>query len=271
MQYSWESSEGRTQGAIWIWLTSTHALPFPRGTTVRKRMGRVGRVVVGAATRQVAFKPGCELSRLWSLLSLDTPAVVQSAKECSSVLISHTFNLFTKVICWICHLAGLGFYCFARHFRWESPHTREQILSDHVLKFLVHKVLSPALENRNRTCLWQDYDMNKFHFPTHRRGPSSSFPIFLGHGVSSHSDPVASSINTGSLAQVFETSRGVRLWCWRDAGCKAHSNNRSLFCSMEKEVEKIGASRLTSPWEVKTCSWWSFHWWLGSKSLRTLA
>lgn len=107
-----------------------------------------------------------------------------------------------------------------------------------MLKFLVHKVLSPVLETRNRTCLWKNYDMNKVSFPSQQPGPSYSFPL---PGSRHHSDHHGPSIIPGSLAQVFEASHGVPL-CGElgDVECKPHSNSRRISWSVEKVVKETG-------------------------------
>ena len=110
--YSWESYAARTKAAI--------SYPSPRESIVRKERGSMERVRGSVYMRQVAFKSGCELNSLGSLLCLDTPAGLQHAIEhprlCSSALIFHIFILYTKVMCWLCPLLGLGYYCFVRLF-----------------------------------------------------------------------------------------------------------------------------------------------------------
>lgn len=116
-----------------------------------------------------------------------------------------------------------------------------------MLKFLVHQVSAPNLETRNRTTLWQNYKMNKVHFPSHE---SDLFSLFLSsHGtafltIQTPHLPASAS----SLAQVFEVSHdftlGVELG---GVGCKPHSTNRRMFCSMGKVVEGTGGQRPPPP------------------------
>lgn len=157
----------------------------------------------------------------------------------------------------ICHLVGLC-YCFAR-FSDKKACKSEKILSELGLKVLAHEVSSPDLETKIGPASRKIMKWIKFDFQT--LSPSSSFPmaqLFLSP------IPRASSIITGSLAWVCEVSPGVEL----DVELQGADINFNVliegcFVSWRKWWKKLRSRRSIPPWEITTCSRYSFYQQLG--------
>lgn len=91
--YSWESYAARTKAAI--------SYPSPRESIVRKERG-AWKECEEVYMRQVAFKSGCELNSLGSLLCLGHllgSMTTEHPRLCSSASLFHIFILYTKVMC----------------------------------------------------------------------------------------------------------------------------------------------------------------------------
>ena len=244
-KYFWESTGVATKGAA---LNLNHAhltperttSPSPREIPGRKEVGENWKSDSQWITRGVAFKADCERDRTWSSMYQDTPAEFHALRTVLNFVCRppfHTFLFFSLkwlikyVTWWDCVVIAL------QDFPDEKAHKSEKILSDLVLKFLVHKVSSADLETKigpasSKIMQWIKFACQAFSLPF-------SLPMVQ---PSSHSDPTASSQAhwPGCLRPVSGFPLDVELG---GAGWKPRSINRRMFCSVEKVVEEAEGQR----------------------------
>lgn len=133
-----------------------------------------------------------------------------------------------------------------------------------MLKFLLHQVQLPDLETGNRTCPRQNSEVNMVCFLSHE--PSLSFPCFPDHSESWESQLHGRLSDTGVWSYPgfpFGFKIGVM-------DVSLISNNRRMFCSMEKVVEETGGQKVHTPKRNHDPEWVSVPATAG-KVLRTLA